>query len=150
RETHAPEVIERSADGGVRHFVSRREGGEPDPQGVFVPYRLDGELRWRRQMREQGIEVDRHAANSPAWSSPQFSRYVPRFRGSVDGPTHHIIGIRSERKSARTASIAACGLSSGMWARKIPFSSSCGRPVFTRSMSGPESTFAPGIRAYEP
>src|SRR5204863_142389 len=75
-ETHAPEVIEQSADGGVRHFVSRREGGEPDPQRVFVPHRLDGELRWRRQMREQGIEVDRHAAQLDRKSTRLNSSHV--------------------------------------------------------------------------
>src|SRR3989440_2268184 len=30
-ETHATEVVEQSADRGVRHFVSRGESGEPDP-----------------------------------------------------------------------------------------------------------------------
>src|SRR5206468_6586698 len=86
-ETHAPEVLEQSADGGVRHFVSRGEGGEPDPQGVFVPYRLDGELRWRRQMREQGIEINRHAAQLARMVESAMLEVRPeisRLRGRTD------------------------------------------------------------------
>ena len=97
-ETHAPEIIEQSADGGLRHFVSRREGGEPDPQRVFVTDRFDGELRWRRQMREQGIEINRHAAQFARMVESAILEVRPeisRLRGRTD-PPHHRDPFREE------------------------------------------------------
>jgi len=84
--------------------------------------------------------------SSPVFAKPKFSRYLPRSRGMVDGPTHQVMGIRSERKSSRADSMAGSGFGSGIWARRTAFRNSCGRPVLTRRVSGLEWTTAFGIR----
>src|SRR5438876_9393818 len=82
-----------------------------------------------------------------------FSRYFPSSGGLEDGPVHQTSGSSRDRKSSMASSIDPSMSSVRNCARKIPFSSSWGRPVQTRMRCGSWSTRAPGIRsnvAYRP
>src|SRR5256886_16852752 len=82
-EPDAAEVIEEPADRRLGQFVSDRQGGKPDPQRLLVPDRVDGEFRRRREVSEERIEVDRHAAQLSGMMQSgrlEVLAKIPRFR----------------------------------------------------------------------